>query len=429
MIKVDRIILLVSIFYLSVFSIGNAKTLVGELEKELDELKKLHLGEKTPFEQAEKKCNELLEKYTEPEEQAMIYYHLAVVYSQSGQIKPDKTIEFSKKALEFPLDPIERLRIYIWWGDAIQIANGGVRGQDLVVARRKAVMPYLNGLNESLSIQYPKYTQPENLPEEQNVKTDSRDNIGPFLRRRKTEQRKALYEWKKARFEEDLNQHKRILTDQVSYMYSRFPWASDEIRELATKILEDETAVDNLMSSVDEAVKKRAEQLDWAPEPPDNSPPKDSPGEMLISKDKEIFIPKVSMAMQQGKAFVLDLASGKLLNSEAKVGSEQAHKNFLKLGKGDIAWDGSFITVRKAKALTIPYESHHPLKCTPGRWCNWDEFPDKVDLPYLMLVVTNEDIDYLIIIRDMETDGIRIAHKKLSSDEAKHYLQTKKKKG
>ena len=99
----------------------------------------------------------------------------------------------------------------------------------------------------------------------------------------------------------------------------------------------------------------------------------------------------------------------------------------MKLGKGDIAWDGSLITVRKAKALTIPDESHHPLKCTPGRWCNWDKFPDKVDLPYSVLVVPNEDIDYLITIRKIETDGIRIAYKKLSPDEAKHYLPTLKK--
>ena len=59
MIKVNRIILLASIFYFSVFSIGNADT----LEKELNEVNKLRNSEKTPFEQAENMCNELLEKY------------------------------------------------------------------------------------------------------------------------------------------------------------------------------------------------------------------------------------------------------------------------------------------------------------------------------------------------------------------------------
>ncbi len=132
MIKVRKIILLGSIFYFLFSSIGNAET----LEKELHEIDKLRMGEKTPFGQAENKCNELLEKYTEPEEQAKIYYQLAVVYSQSGQIMPNKTIEFSKKALELPLGPIEQLQLYVWWGDAIQVAHRGVRNQELVAARR-----------------------------------------------------------------------------------------------------------------------------------------------------------------------------------------------------------------------------------------------------------------------------------------------------
>jgi len=146
-----------------------------------------------------------------------------------------------------------------------------------------------------------------------------------------------------------------------------------------------------------------------------------------IQNLKEIFIPKASIALQNQEAFVLDLASGKLLNPAAKVCSEQTHKNLLKLGKGDIAWDGSLVTVRKAKALTVSQESHRPLKCTPGRWCNWDRLPNKVDLPYSVLVVTNEDIDYLITIRKIKSDGIRIIYKKLNPDEVKSYLPARKK--
>jgi hypothetical protein len=48
-------------------------------------------------------------------------------------------------------------------------------------------------------------------------------------------------------------------------MYSRFPWASDEIRELAKQILEDETAVERLMSAVNAAVQQRMRELGWEP--------------------------------------------------------------------------------------------------------------------------------------------------------------------
>lgn len=159
----------------------------------------------------------------------------------------------------------------------------------------------------------------------------------------------------------------------------------------------------------------------------------ESPDELTKSgsdsfESKEIFIPKASIALTKKAPFVLDLLSSKLMDPDAKVDSRQAYENLLKLVKGDIAWDGSLITVRKAKALTIQDESHHPLKCTPGRWCNWDELPDKVDLPYSLLVVTNEDVDYLITIRKIETDGIRITCKKLRPVEAKNYLPTSKEK-
>jgi len=414
MLQIRKTILLSGFVVLLIISHEiSAKTLV----QELNEVDKLRAGFNTPFDEVEKRCNELLERYTKPEEQAKIYYQLAVVYSQSGQIMPNKTIEFSKKALELPLGPIEQLQLYVWWGDAIQVAHRGVRNQELVVARRKAVIPYLNGLKESLHLQYPRDTQPEHPPEEQNVIADSRDPFGPARQRIRAERKKALDDWKQARFERDLNQHRKALTGQISYMYSSFPWASDEIRELATKILGDQAAVERLMSHVDEAVQKRVKELEWEPGPPDISPPatvtKKSP-----SKLKGVFIPVADKALKQDKPFVFDLKNATLLNPAAKIGSAQAHEKLLKLGKGDIAWDGSLVTVRKAKALTVSQESHRPLKCTLGRWCNWNRLPDKVDLPYSVLVVTKEDVDYLICILEIKADGIKITYKKLSAEEA-----------
>jgi len=148
------------------------------------------------------------------------------------------------------------------------------------------------------------------------------------------------------------------------------------------------------------------------------------------SPDKEFFIPKAQPSLEKGQPFILDLASAKLLgipiNSE--FCSEKTHRHLMESGRGDLAWDGSLITVRKAKALTVSQESERPLRCRPGRWCNIDKLPDSIDLPYSVFVVTNEDIDYLITIRKIETNGIRIEYKKLSPNEAKLYFQTKKKK-
>lgn len=56
----------------------------SNLDRELHEVDKLRAGEETPFEQVEKMCKELLEKYTEWEEHGRIYFQLAHVYAQSG---------------------------------------------------------------------------------------------------------------------------------------------------------------------------------------------------------------------------------------------------------------------------------------------------------------------------------------------------------
>jgi hypothetical protein len=152
----------------------------------------------------------------------------------------------------------------------------------------------------------------------------------------------------------------------------------------------------------------------------------DTVAEKYISKDKEIFIPKAGIALILERGFVLDFASGKLLNPAANVDSEQVHKDLLKLGKGDIAWDGSLLSVRKARVLTVRQESHRPLKRTLGRWCNSDRLPDEVDLPYSLLVVTNEDVNYLISILEIKYVGIKIKYKKLTAEEAKSHYTVRK---
>ena len=406
-----------------VFLLAGHLACAKTLEQKLYEVDQLRAGFDTPFDEVEKRCNDLLKEYTKPEEQAKIYFELVQVEGQSGFQRPDKILGYITKALECPQEPLKKVRLYTYWGGAIQVANRGVRNQELVAARRKAVMPYLQGLKETLK---------HNLPE---VKPDLPivhgyrywrvhvPNIAAELKRKNEEEMAA---WKFAKFQRNMIQHRNVLTGQISGMYSRFPWASDEIRELATRILGDQAAVERLMSHIDEAVQKRVKELGWEPGPPDMSPPA-TVTQQSLSKLKGVFIPVADKALKQDKSFVFDLKNAILLNPAAKIGSAQVHERLLKLGKGDIAWDGSLVTVRKAKALTVSQESHRPLKCTPGRWCNWDRLPDKADLPYSVLVVTNEDIDYLITIRKIESDGIRIIYKKLNPDEVKSYLPARKK--
>lgn len=137
----------------------------------------------------------------------------------------------------------------------------------------------------------------------------------------------------------------------------------------------------------------------------------------------KVFIPETNTAIEHRKPFIFDLSSGKLILIFVSKGNilEKSHNSLTKLGKGDIAWDGSLVTVRKTKALTVFQESHRPLKCTVGEYRNSYSLPNKVDLPYSMLIVTSESEYYFVTIYKISPDGIWITYRKLSDDEAKHY--------
>jgi hypothetical protein len=415
---------------ISLLSLGasSEKTLL----QQINEIDKLRAGRNTPFDEVDKRCNELLKSYTDPNEQGMIYFELVQIEGQSGFQRPEKILEFINKALSFPQEPSKKVRLYIYWGDALQVAKRGVINQDLIKARREAAIPYLNGLKEALQ-----YNLPEKKPDLPSVSFVFGRQNSERYRSLISERDQQIKDRELAKFQREMVDQRDILISQISGMYSRFPWASNEIQELATKILGDTVAVNRLMVSVDAAVQKRAEELGWAPLPPDNNPPM-LPSQLQVNKTiatepndsnlvkyiildyNDIFIPQSNLTQQNYKAFILSFASGELLNPDINIDSEQASNFLLKLGKGDLAWDGLLVTVRKAKVTSI--DTSNPLKLSSGKWCDKYKLPEKVVLPYSVIVVSNESLNFLVTINKIQTDGIRIRYKKLSADEVQKYL-------
>lgn len=111
------------------------------------------------------------------------------------------------------------------------------------------------------------------------------------------------------------------------------------------------------------------------------------------------------------------------MNPQNKPESQESN-NFLKeLGKGDIAWDGTVVATRGSKVLTIKQESNRPLKLTKGKWTDSYKLPEKAQLSYSILVVTNEGVNYLMIIRKIESGGITVSYRQLDPDELSRYKQ------
>ena len=177
---------------------------------------------------------------------------------------------------------------------------------------------------------------------------------------------------------------------------------------------------------VDEVVQELIEEM--GTEPHNNG---DASNKEMISKETDIttlrrlFIPEVGAASKYNKPFIFDMGNSELINvaMKGKLDTEQIRNHLVGLGKGDIAWNGSLITLRSAKALTVKQESHRPLEFAAGTWVKIYNLPKKVELPYPVLVVTKEGLHYLVNIREIKSDGIEIDCRRLNKEEIRHYKQ------
>jgi len=223
-----------------------ARVCVGEdadeLGKRLAVLDNQPRGTRTPFELVDRESEELLKKHEAPEDQGRIYFQLAHSYGQSGMRRPGDTqrvIEFAQKALACPLDPARRLRLYIYWGDAIILSE---RDRPIYERRAAAAAAYLKGLKEAQQ-----YKIPDEAPEYPQFSMPNTSDEKEFHR----QQQIRYLEHKRIDYERTLHMRRSILENQLIYDYTRRPFAATELREAATKALGDAAQVEKLMSALE----------------------------------------------------------------------------------------------------------------------------------------------------------------------------------
>jgi hypothetical protein len=248
----SRYLTLIVLFF-SVLVVANISHLASgqdTLKTKLRELDKTQNGKNTPFDDVEKRGVELLNEFTDPEDQGQINFQLAEIYGKTGMIRTDLVIQHSKSALELPIDSLQRLRLYVLWGNAISLGNIHKPIQEqkpFSEVRRLAVKPYLEGLKEMKKYEIPeqmpnlpmggfKYDMSENAPNYQKIKKMHDDQMAA-----RTE----------AQFDRKLWFSHQTLMNGVIDLYSRPPFAATELRQLATKILDDPEKVDALMKRIE----------------------------------------------------------------------------------------------------------------------------------------------------------------------------------
>ncbi len=213
-----------------------------ELGKRLAVLDNQPRGTRTPFDLVDSESADLLKKYPDPADQGRIYFQLAHSYVQSGMRRPgdtDRAIEFAQKALACPLDPAKRLRLYVYWGDAIILS---APDRPIVERRAAAAAAYLKGLKEAQ-----KYNIPDKAPDFARSPVPFTGDEDEFRR-----QQKARYlERKRIVYEQELHHYRFGLEDHAVEVYTHHPYAATELRDAAGKAGLDAAQIDKLMKALD----------------------------------------------------------------------------------------------------------------------------------------------------------------------------------
>ncbi len=217
-------------------------------KQDLARLAALRHGRDTQLRRVDQLGQELLQKYSGGREQGAIYYQLAHIHAQSGLREPDRVIAYASKALAFPLDPSQRMRMYVYWGDAARLKQG----RSPTAAQRKEVaLTYLQGLKETS-----RYQLPDTPPELPGVSPYDVDGPPAVVEKARQEHKREMDARKEAEFQREMIQHRKVLTQQLVDLYSRKPYATEELEQLARQILGDPAAVERLMKALPPAVEK-----------------------------------------------------------------------------------------------------------------------------------------------------------------------------
>lgn len=220
----------------------------SSLEKRLSEIEVQRNNTLTSVEALEQQCLKLLKKFQEPSQQGRIYAEIAYIYAQDGLSSPHKTIWYSRKALEYPLDVDVKSRVYVHLADALQLLYHNAQNEDTSRALwKEGVKACMFGLKFLLIQNLPDKRQELPIVSPFSYDGHRDDSIYTELLRKNQEQMAAR---DRIMMRNTLILHRNALIEKCIYFYSREPQATYEFEKLAQEILGDEDAVRELLSRI-----------------------------------------------------------------------------------------------------------------------------------------------------------------------------------
>jgi hypothetical protein len=228
---------------------------------------KRQLGEWADWGKVEAQCLELIKDYNSPGERGKIYTTIASIYSQEGwhfaseDPRIPKAIKYCKEALKYPLEVTAACEMHGRLAGAMLVKYRNSTEEEFVKIRQEAIVSCLTGLRLALDHNAPK-DHPEPPPPV--GKYDSPDD--QELMNKHKQQLAARKEWQ---FLEKLYFQRKALTQRCLSFYSHKPYATDEFKLTAEKILkEHEGVAKELVAEVQAEIARKEEPEVDLPDPP-----------------------------------------------------------------------------------------------------------------------------------------------------------------
>lgn len=206
----------------------------------------------------EEQCLSLLKTYTRPEDAGRIYAQIPILYQRGypgdnserrAGLPVERVIGYCIKALQHPLDLTTKAWMYEIWGSVLNHLGKHNDAAEYPPARRIAMLPLLTGLKLLLDDGVPSDTP--SYPERQSTPipgtTTYKEDLPKFQQ----------YLAAVARYREliDLTGIRKQITRTVISAYTEPHYHNtQELRELATLVLQDKQVVDDIVKQVEDNI-------------------------------------------------------------------------------------------------------------------------------------------------------------------------------
>lgn len=238
---------------------------LGDVNQDVDRIHSFWNDPDAGFGQIAPLTEKLAKQYTDPTDQAAIYFAAAQTYQSRGMSEPDECLAVVHKALSLPQSPANVMQLHGIWGDVIVTQHENARGKKLIQPRRDAAEQYLLAVKVAVDEKLPEQAPPRpgipfgplevHFPANEDPAKVAAYN--QYVKDTQADIAKALAEWKQVKEEEELIRKRDAAIERVVELYTKFPFSSKECENLCSQTLHDEPTVSRIMKKVNENIQKQ----------------------------------------------------------------------------------------------------------------------------------------------------------------------------